>query len=530
MSESLTPSGVYLHWKSLPRGSPEQVAYAREHKEDLHIVKLATWAQVAKQNDDPDAFSKFYYLVHGVDLPEHAREWVEAVYEARGKDKGIVIEAFRGSTKTTTITITFTAYRIGKTPERANLLIQVGDDIAADNSQQIADIIANNPAWKMVFPHIEPDRERGWGAGGYEVKRTDMSYEEWRKMNASRKDPTLVGVGYKSREIIGKHPDGMLVVDDIHDENNTSSERELERVRKILTGTIFPTITPDTWSIFIGTPWVESDVLNYVASTGEFEHIKTPVYVENEDREIEYTWAEKFGEKAVDAAKKLAGSIQFARMFLLDLSAAHNKIFKYQTYPHSEIRFNWPMGGGVDYAGVIDPKKSTDTDYFAMAYVAKLPGGGAVVVDGVLNKGTQAQGESYVKRAQEMFPIWLSSVVEGDGKGEEFIQVLQRNPGLRIIPMKTRGRGKEERLVRQMGPWLENGMVRISDAETPFLLELRRELDAYPNHAHDDAMDALYWALRGMPDVLQMPRDEEELPRAYHKEKVANPFVAFGRR
>ena len=76
----------------------------------------------------------------------------------------------------------------------------------------------------MVFPHVVPDRDLGWGAGGYEVKRTDIEYEEWRAANAGRKDPTLIGVGYKSRAIIGKHPDGVLIVDDIHDTGLSSAQ------------------------------------------------------------------------------------------------------------------------------------------------------------------------------------------------------------------------------------------------------------------------------------------------------------------
>lgn len=74
-----------------------------------------------------------------------------------------------------------------------------------------------------------------------------------------------------------------------------------------------------------------------------------------------------------------------------------------------------------------------------------------------------------------------------------------------------------------MAPWMENGTVRISDAETPFLRELRNELDSYPNHAHDDALDAVYYALRVIPDVLVMPKSSEELPEVIvHEKKKAS--------
>lgn len=523
----------------------------------------------ARMNDDPYGFADFYEVIHGKQMPRHSYyEWIIPMYWASGKisaedvilfysdapeyesvveeikaqfldvgqvARGIVIEAFRGSTKTTTVTITFCAFRIGHDPVRANLLIQVGDDIATDNTRQIADIIDNNPGWKRVFPHVVPDRDMGWGASGYEVKVThdtktgeEIDYTAWRALNSERKDPTLVGVGYKSRQIIGKHPDGFLAIDDIHDENNTSSRREQEKVRQILTGTIFPTMTPDTWKVFIGTPWNENDTLHYVASTGEFLHVKTPV-----KRGDELTWPEKFNGEEIRKAERLAGSREFARMYMLDLSFSKNRIFRYQLYPSSEIRFNWPMVGGVDYAGTMDEytNKAGRNDYFAMCYSAKLPRGGAVVVDGVLEHCTQDQGETYVKRPQEIFPTWINSVVEADGAGEAFIQTIKRNPGLRIIPMKTKGRGKGKRLEREMAPWLENGTVRISDAETPFLNELRHELDTYPDCENDDALDALYWSLRGMPDVLVL-RDDEELPAPGVNKKVqqVHPYCSLGRK
>jgi predicted phage terminase large subunit-like protein len=513
---------------------PEFKGTLREIVEAAQAEVKAAWA---RDNDDAEAFCVFYELITGKNIPPMAKRWVESVYEARKEGKGVVIEAFRGSTKTTTMTILFMAWRIGKEPQRSNLLIQSSDDSAADNSEQIADLIANNLKYRSVFPNVAPDMDKGWGAGGYEVKRTDISYEEWRDLNTERKDPTLLGVSYQSRTIIGKHPDGVLVVDDINNEQNTSSAKELEGVMKILTGTIFPTITKDTWVVFIGTPWVENDVLHRVSSTGEFVHVKTPVMERDEDgvefdgENVRLAWPDMFGVEEIRKQKKLAGTVEFARMFLLDLSALKNRVFKYQLFPNSEVRYTWPLCGGVDFAGVGDEfkNKSGQNDYFAMAYVAKLPGGGAVVIDGVLDRCTQAQAEEYVNRAQAIFPSWQHTVVEGDGMGDSFIQVIKRNPHLKIIPMKTKGRGKALRLGNDLSPWLENGTIRISDAETPFLHELRKELDMWPIIDHEDALDAVYWAAMGMPDVLVMPKIEYNmLPEARYKKKNANPMLAFG--
>ena len=78
-----------------------------------------------------------------------------------------------------------------------------------------------------------------------------------------------------------------------------------------------------------------------------------------------------------------------------------------------------------------------------------------------------------------------------------------------------------------MSPWLESGQVRVSDAETPFLRELRKELETYPLCKYDDALDALYYALVGMPEVLRRPKLTGEIPSYKYEEKKENPFKAL---
>ena len=170
----------------------------------------------------------------------------------------------------------------------------------------------------------------------------------------------------------------------------------------------------------------------------------------------------------------------------------------------------WNANGGCDYASVEDPtKRDRNRSHYALAYVLKNPVTNAIVVyDGVLEQCTQEIGEKHIVTAQSIFPNWGFSVVEGDGVGEQFIAVLRRNPGIRIDARKTKGMRKADRLVLGLGPWLANGRVLISDAETPFLDALRRFLRLYPavtrNDPGWDAADAVYWALHAFPECLTM--------------------------
>jgi phage terminase large subunit-like protein len=494
-------------------------------------------ALAEKGMDNSAGFATFYGLVFGRQVPDHAMEWVEGIYEGRAYKKGAVIEAFRGSTKTTTITIAFAAFRIGLEPHNSNLLIQVGDDIATDNSSQVADIIEHNPGWKLVFPHVVPDKEKGWGAGGYEVKRTDMDYGEWRKLRTeTSKDPTLIGLGYKSRAIIGKHPTGVLLVDDINDENNTRSQRELAGVLKILLGTIFPTITPTTWVIFTGTPWTRDDVLAYVKATGQFKKLFTPV-MEGE----RLAWPEMFSWEEIERQRKLAGELEFARMFLLDLSAAEGVNLRREwlhEYPYEKIGEDWGVVMGVDYASTQDKIRDQKRDYFALAVGRIIPGGGVVLVDGLREQLSQGEATNRVRAIAMQYPTLSMIGVENVGKGEEFFSLLRTTTNLPVMPFHA-SKSKGKRFEKEMAPAFQFSRAWISDAITPFVKDFITEWIRWPDGEHDDTLDAVYYMMRTaighlMPqpetgeirttnplyDKPAVPEGEEEITRVRVWEKI----------
>jgi hypothetical protein len=183
----------------------------------------------------------------------------------------------------------------------------------------------------------------------------------------------------------------------------------------------------------------------------------------------------------------------------------------------------------VDYAS-IDKEKNLDMkyrSYYAQAYLLKLPDGRGVIFDGIHERCTQAEAEAHMEGA-EAFPGHRYTVFEADGKGEEALQIFLRNPNLTLVPKKTRNESKSDRLEKQLGPWLENGTILISDGNTPFLNFLRKNLRLYPDY-HKDAIDAVYWATRGMPEILQLHnKRNDKLPAAQAMNQMReNPFHAF---
>lgn len=489
-----------------------------EEKDKLQLVARA---ELARRLDDEEGFAHFFWCVFGKELPKHARGWAKSIYDAKKLKKGRVIEAARGLAKTTVVTNGFTLFRIGHDPTKSNLLIQVGDDTANTNTKQIADIIEHNPGWKLVFPHIVPDYDLGWSANGYQVKDSRLDYSEWRRRNADRKDPTLLGFGYRSGSLIGKRPTGVLVIDDINDINNTSSQKENETTIGILTSTIFPTRTPTTWTIFIGTPWKPNDVLSYVKATGEFVASKTPI-LDDDGRSV---WPERFTMEDIESQKAVSGSIEFARMYMLDLAASagtHLKREWLHKYPVEKIDSKWPCFFGVDYASATAGQ--TDRDYFALAIGRLTPQGTIIVIDGFRDRVSQGEAEMKLKALASMYSPTLIGI-ENIGKGEEFYGLMLRTSTLPLMPCHTGRRSKGERFEKQMAPLFEFSRAWVSDAQTPFLQALENEWLLFPNAEHDDTLDAVYWMLTIAQNNI-MPVETIDFER---RKRSSQSIYNFGR-
>ena len=70
----------------------------------------------------------------------------------------------------------------------------------------------------------------------------------------------------------------------------------------------------------------------------------------------------------------------------------------------------------------------------------------------------------------------------------------------------------------------------ISDADTPFLNDVRKALWEFP-YGNLDVLDALFGVAKTIPDVLIVDKVKEgDLPSSKHKTKLKNPFSAFGMR
>lgn len=506
--------------------------------------------QRVHQDLSPESFEAYFQVMNGFELAPHLKRQCRRIFQAHEEGKGYVLRAARGFRKTTTWGVWFLTYIIGKFPILTHVVVSANDDSAEKITQAVAAIIEHNPDWKDVFPNVVVDKDRGWGVGGFNVKDTDVSYEEWTKKRGGKIDPTLVGGGYKSTRINGKHPSGFLYIDDLHDLNNSASDTERAGVVKMLTAVILKTVIREkdklkTWVFGIGVPWAEDDGLEIMANSGQYivdtlpamiraqEGDEGAVFIDGRNRstgvvfdDIVGYWIlqypEIIGVESIIAERSLS-KFEFWQMMMMDIKTAKTAGLRYYSYKHEDIDPTWLHSGGCDFATLGETKIVVDKgrDKFSIAYGAKTPRNQMVVVDGILEQCTQAQAESHMTASEKKFKNWRPGIFEGDGAGEQFwLSFISRNRGARWMMKKTGGTAKRYRQEREMGPWLENATVLISDAQTPYLNALRKALEDFPD-GNNDVRDGLYWLCRAFPETLVLPYEEEhELPQAVQNKNV----------
>lgn len=523
--------------------------------EQAQALELTLRGALAREAFDFDHYEHFHWCVFQHDLQPHEVATLQAYFEewrkpASSGARGVLNKAARGLFKSTD-SAGFLLFVIGHYPHLSHMVVQARDEDAQKTGKLLADTISSSAGWKACFPHVAPDTERGWSQNGYNVKRTDMPYDKWVQLVVSdhKRDPSIMSVSVQAGGI-GMHPTGILLLDDIHDTKNTESLAEMARVIKTILADFMPTMNrPGRKPLMIVayTPWKSDDAYAVLEKSGIFRQLVTPAYVvvseeatrlinlpdrhyaEFDGQHVRLTCPEVYSATGLDQQLRLLGRREFSRQLLCTLDVGKGQALPYYPYILTGNEFDLPVVGGADPTAV-EPDRLNDgkmRSYFALAYVAKLPQGGAVVLDGVLEQCSHYDAENHIFSAQNRFPRWAYTMVENVGPGAAFLQNARRNPRLRLIEsslvsIDEKGRqsvkSKDERIL-QMAKWFEDGTIKIAAKDTPFLNALRYlfdhfwEMNKNTPHMAWDAGDATYHALKGLPEILQAPIIPLELPR-----------------
>jgi len=532
--------------------------------EKKQAFELYTRSMYARNYFNAMAFQDFYWCMYRKEPPPYAiNEWIPELIYAYENKTGVMLECFRGATKSTTL-LAWVAFITGHNPKGSSTFARINDDAAAESGKFLADTIEQNPGWKMVFPYVVPDKQRGWSSNGYYIKDLRVTgdaespeyprrYGEWIQICTSDHlgEPSIICAGISSGQQIGKHPSNGWYFDDLHDDKNTRSEREMMSVVRTIESDIVPTWNrPEGHPTLAGacTFWDDNDAYHALLNTNKFKHVKTPILRYDEAGE------DMFHGKPVTLAWKKAwpvervlemedsSPVQFARMYLCDLELLKGLNLKKEwihKYPYEKMDTSAPVYFGVDYASTID-KLSDDRhrDYFSVAFGRVIPSGGVVLFDGYHDIIEYGKTTEKMLALASQFPTFQAAGIEKYGSGEKFYADLLMHTSLNVIPCPLKGTPTQSKGVRfqeGMAPMFSSSRAWMSDVRTPFLDIFYDEWISWDGKrtktGHDDALDSAYWMLYVSQRYL-MPSQNKNLERRSEVEnyETRNPYNSLGNR
>ena len=501
-----------------------------------------------------EGFCAYYELKFKREVPPIVEYiWAPEYVEAYEKHTGVLVEGHRGSGKSTFL-ITWIEYLTGKRPVGSSQIIRINSQQANEADELISSTIEYNPAWKACFPNVVPDFEKGWSQGGRFIKdlevcgEDNVGYGVWQAMCASDHlaEPSFLCSGITSRDFIGKHPSNGQYYDDLHDESNTRSAREMQEIVDIIEKNIVPTWNrPDARPVLgvACTLWSPRDGYHALLRTGMFKHVKTPIYVLEEDPTIQVgeerikpKWIEKHdvielsnGKRVIPLWEKYGGEsiellmqqnpVYFGLMFLCDLQSVQGKVLKEEwlhEFPVEKLNPAYPVYFGIDFASTEDKLKDKERDYFALAVLQALPWGGSVIIDGFREHLGFFEAVARVQLFATRYPSLVTIGVEKWGSGEKFYEALLYNTSLPIVKYPWEGsivRSKGQRYQHELAPMFVDGRLWMPDVKRPFHQHFRDEWITWDGGktitGHDDCLDAVYVAC-GVAQGHLMPRVPEQ--------------------
>ena len=519
-----------------------------EQIEDIAYLSRASLAWHLPVSSE--GFSHYYYCILGRELPEICVQIVNELVQAYANKTGVMIQAWRGFGKSTLLEM-WCSYLVGKRPSGFTALIRINDLAAQRAGSGIATIIEQNPGWKRVFPTIVPDKDAGWsGERGYFVKDTEVPYDEWTKLCFADHTsyPSLLSAGVTSGSVIGIHPTNGMYFDDLHDEENTRSLREMNNIKATFASNIVP-----TWFGAGGrptlavacTPWVDTDVYADMLATGLFKKVVIPIFTPDANGElfepmgmsVKLTWPENFSMEKVEEMYS-ANPVQFPRMYLCDLTAMKGLTLKREWlhYYIGDIDRNYPVYIGVDFASTADRLGERDTDYFTIAIGAVLPGGGMALIGGRRVHASKADALGLLVAVASGYPSLKLVGIEKFGSGAGFIEDVQLQTGLPVVACPMKGaaiKSKGQRYESGLAPVFMDGRMWISETRDEFIRAFEDEWIGWDGGksrtGHDDCLDAVYWMTYVAQPHLMPKTIKPKVENFANPVKMRNPLLGLGR-
>ena len=405
------------------------------------------------------------------------------LYEAldrvtRGETKRLMIFMPPRHTKSETVTVRYSAYRLEQQPKLNIILGSYNQKLANRFSRKIKRIVQTRVAMSV-------DRK---------------AVEEWETAIGGGVRAAGVGAG-----VTGFGADIIVLDDPVKSREEAESEAYREKCWDWFNDDLYTRLEPGGSIVLTMTRWHDDDLagrlIKEMADGGaQWEIVNLPALAEENDplgRKVgEALCPERYDEAALEARRKKLGAYSFSALYQQRPTPAEGALFKRDWFPADHILDKAPEG--LRWARGYDLAVSTKTsaDYTASFKCAFDRDGNLYIADGFRKRIEYPEQRRYV--VQRMVNEQRTQHgIEKALHGQAFVQDLRTIPAVRGVPFKA-VKVEADKYTRAL-PWAnlaEEGKVFL--VKGPWNSDFMDEVMRFTGKgdAHDDQVDAVSIAVQ----------------------------------
>lgn len=396
------------------------------------------------------------------------------------------------SLKSISASVAFPAWLLGRDPTRRIVCVSYADALAGKHASDMRRLMQSE-WYQEVFPgtRIDPKKSR-------------------------LQDMTTTDGGYRLSTSVGGSLTGrggdIIILDDPHKAHEVESDVSRESVIDWYKNTLLSRLNhPEDPIILIMQRLHEEDLAGHLLATGEWDHLNLPAVAEEEEwievgwdeddwyvrQEGELLHPERVSQKNLDELKSELGPYVYEAQYQQRPAPLGGGIIKWDWFEfYDRVPHRQPDDQVVQ---CWDPAMSiTEHADYSVCTTWLLRGDRFYLIDVVR---VQLEHPQLVSRilleARRHKPNLI--LMETLGHGKALFDDVRRHVGIRMMGTRPEG-DKVSRMVGESSA-IYAGYVYLPK-EAPWLMDLRREIVAFPKGKHDDQVDSislfLYWTrLRG---------------------------------
>ena len=436
-------------------------------------------------------FAEFCSFVGDIKLSSHQTDLIDACQDVVDRPEGgqkYVVVMPPGFGKSTVVAVLLNAMMIGRNPDSHFGLLSYGNKPAYARSRAIRKVIKNDPAYRLVFPGVEPDHP--WGAGEFSVRR-----EQERDIF-----PTMLCGGTMSAVVSYRLK--FLTLDDAISQKQAASTDQLLRAWENYETAIMTRLVRGAPQFCIGTRWTADDFIAELLKRSGW----TLIHVAALGKDGRSTWPRGKTTKELQTIKFESPEL-FQVQYMGDPSAKGigiiKKIATYKDVPDLEFVQSKDLLVAAGWDTAYKDKEKND---FSVGYVGGMDRWHRIwILD--RRKG-RFQTPELIEQLKDVQEAWdpYTQWVEDTGSGTAAVQTVMAELE-DLLPLETEpaaGGGKRSS-AHALSSYMHNGRVLLPKFAEWFE-DSHYYLTKYPFTSWDDDIDALWLLVRKLI-VMQHPAE-----------------------